>query len=306
MTDRPAQTDTALLFRSVRAAKAWLRADPSRAEKPAVPGCVPMKPGADDAAALFMIPGATGSILQLAPIAAAMTGPMPVYALKPRGMAEGELPFERLDEMAAHAIGLMRKTRPHGPYYLLGYSAGGLVALEIARQLAVSQQDVPLVVLLDTYPSRETWPLSCHVEILFRQFFRALWSLRRCTPRQLGSEIARRVRGLFWYLALSGVKLSERRPLVAEGSDAASRRVHIATYNAGEAYRPQSYGEKVVFLQPEFLPNLEPRAPHKVWGKFLSDFSVYRIPGSHLGLLDEGAAATATEIERCLAEVRGQ
>jgi acetoacetyl-CoA synthetase len=306
MTDPTMQPDTALLFRSVRAAKAWLRADPGRGEKPAVAGCVPMKAGADEEPPLFMIPGATGSILQLAPIAAAMSGPVPVYALKPRGMMEGEQPFERLDEMAAYAIGLVREMRPQGPYYLLGYSAGGLIALEMARQLVMSRQDVPLVVLLDTYPSRETWPLSCHAEIILRQVFRAAWSLRRCTPRQLVREVARRVRSLFWYLAQSGVKLTEPPPLVAEGCDAASRRVHVATYNAGEAYRPQRYAGRIVFLQPEFVPNLEPRAPRRVWGKFLVDLTVRRVPGSHLGLLDEGATATAAEIGRCLGEARAQ
>ena len=67
---------------------------------------------------------------------------------------------------------------------LIGYSAGGLVALETARRLAAAGHDVPLVVLLDTYPSRETWPFACHVEILARQALGALWTLRRLTLRQ--------------------------------------------------------------------------------------------------------------------------
>ena len=306
MSGAPVQTDTALLFRSVRAAKGWLRGDAGRGGTLSVAGCVPMKPGGDAEPPLFMIPGATGSILQLAPIAAAMPGTGRVYALKPRGMAEGELPFERLDGMAEYAIGLVRAARPQGPYYLVGYSAGGLVALEMARRLAAQGHEVPLVVLLDTYPSRETWPLSCHAEILMRQAFRAVWALCRCAPREFAAEMSRRVRSLFWYLSLSGVRLTEPLPLVAEGCDAASRRVHVATYNAGEAYRPRPYAGKVVFLQPEYVPNLEPRAPHKVWGRFLADLTIRRVPGSHLGLVDEGAAATAAEIGRSLDAVRGQ
>ena len=78
--------------------------------------------------------------------------------------------------------------------------------------------------------------------------------------------------------------------------------MHRATYNAGEAYRPARYDGRVVFLQPEYVPNLEPRAPHRVWGRYLSDLVIRRVPGSHLGMLDEGAAAVAAEISRCLAE----
>ena len=294
--------DTAPLFRAVRAARDWLRASGGRGEGAALSPCVMMKPG-DDGPPVFMIPGATGSILQLAPIAAAMTVSMPVYAIRPRGMVGHELPFERLDEMAEYAISVMREARPAGPYVLVGYSAGGLVALEMARQLAASRENVPLLVLLDTYPSRAIWPFGCHVEILVRQALRAVWALRRCTPRQFSAEVKRRCGSVLWYLSLSGVHLVQPPAVVPEGTDAASRRVHVATYSAGEAYRPLPYDGRVVFLQPAYVPNLEPRAPHKVWGRILSDLTIRRVPGSHLALLDEGAAATATEIGRCVAEL---
>jgi acetoacetyl-CoA synthetase len=302
MSGETALTDTALLFRSVRAARSWLRAGAAGADSAAVTvACVTMKHGNDDPP-VFMIPGAPGSILQLGPIVGAMTVPMPVYAIRPRGMAEHEVPFERLEEMAEYAIGVMREARPQGPYLLAGYSAGGLIALEMARQLTVIGQPVPLVVLLDTYPSRAIWPLPCHLEVLARQALRATWSVLRCPPRRVAAEIARRARGLWWYLAASGMTGAARTPIAAEGIDAASRRVHVATFKAGEAYRPSRYTGKVVFLQPEHIPNLEPRSPREVWDKFLTDLVVRRVPGSHLGMVDEGAAATAAEIGRCVAE----
>jgi acetoacetyl-CoA synthetase len=294
------QKDTAQLFRSVRAARSWVQASAERAKTPAVAGCVLMKSGNDEPP-VFMIPGAPGSILQLGPIAAAMKTPRPVYAIKPRGLEPGETPCEHLTEMAAHAIGVMRAVRREGPYLIVGYSAGGLVVLEMARQLAASGHDVPVVVLLDTYPSRAVWPLVCHADILIRQAARSLWALCRCTPRQAIRDAARRIRSLLWYLAASGVRLVPTAPLVAEGADAASRRVHVATYNAGEAYRPSPYGGKVVFVQAEDVANLEPRSPRRVWGKLLSDLVIRRVPGSHLGLVDVGAAAAAAEIDACVA-----
>jgi acetoacetyl-CoA synthetase len=301
MSDQLAQNDTAQLFRSVRAARSWVQAGIAKLESSPVPGCVTMKPGNKEPP-VFMLPGAAGSILQIAPLAAAMSVAAPVYAIKPRGMEQGETPCADLAEMAEHAIGVIAQMRPRGPYFLVGYSAGGLVALEVARQLAASGHDVPLLVLLDTYPSRETWPVSCHVEIIFRQAFRAIRAVARLGLRDAVHDVARRLRSLSLYLTASGLRLVTPPPIVAEGSDAASRRVHLATYNAGEAYRPLPYAGKVVFLQPEYVPNLEPRAPHKVWGQFLSDLAIRRVPGSHLGMLDEGAAAAAAEITRCLAE----
>jgi acetoacetyl-CoA synthetase len=303
MTEPLIQADTAPLFRSVRAARNWLRAGAAGVAGPLATGCVLMKPG-DDEPPVFIIPGATGSILQLGPIAAAMQVPAPVHAIRPRGMVEQELPFEHLDEMAFYAIGLMRAARPRDPYLLVGYSAGGLIALEMAQQLTAAGHQVPLVVLLDTYPSRAVWPLACHIDILARQALKAVWSLRKCTFGQVAGEASRRLRSLFQYLTASGLKLVDPPLLVAEGTDAASRRVHVATYNAGEAYRPRPYGGKVVFLQPEETPGLEPRKPRQVWGKFLSDLAICRVPGSHLRMVEEGAAATAAEIDQCIAEAR--
>jgi acetoacetyl-CoA synthetase len=303
MTDQTVQAGTAQLFRSVRAARAWVQAGIAKLESSPVAGCVTMKPGTGKPP-IFVLPGAAGSILQIAPLASALAVPAPVYAVKPLGLEPGETPCGNLAEMAEHAIGVMTTVQPEGPLLLIGYSAGGLVALEAARRLKAAGRDVPLLVLLDTYPSRETWPFACHVEIIVRQAFRAVWTLRRLTLRQAADDVARRLRSLLLYLAASGLKLVTPPPLVAEGSDAASRRVHLATYDAGEAYRPLPYAGKVVFIQPEFIPNLEPRAPRRVWGRFLSDLEIRRVPGSHLGMLDEGAAAAAAEISRCLAEAQ--
>jgi len=305
MSDRLAHNDTALLFRSVRAARSWVQTNVAQLEVPPVPGCVTMKPGNDEPP-VFMFPGAAGSILQIAPLAAALDTPRAVYAIKPRGMEQGETPYRNLAEMAEHAIGVITAARAQGPYLLVGYSAGGLVALEVARQLSLAGHDVPVVVLLDTYPSRETWPLLCHLEILARQSARALWAVRRLALRQAIDDVARRMRSLFLYLAAAGWKLITPPPLVAEGCDAAARQVHLATYNAGEAYRPSRYAGKVVFLQPTDIPNLEPRSPRRVWGKFLTDLTIRQVPGSHLGIVDEGASATAAEICRCLAALSEQ
>ena len=288
-----AQEAAARLFRSVRAGRAWLRAQTGEARQTGA--CVPMKPGSD-APPLFMIPGAPGSILQLAPIAAAMTGDRPVYAIRPRGIEEGETPCETLSEMAQYAVDQIKAMRPGGPYALVGYSAGGLVALEMAQRLTAAGDEVPLVVLLDTYPSRSIWPLRCHAAILGRQALRALWSLLRAGPRALLREVARRLRSLSDYLSASGVSVLPPPPLVAEGVSAASRRVHLASFNAGEAYRPVPYAGKVLFVQPDEVPDLEPRRPSQVWGRLLPDFEVCRVPGTHLGLVDDGAAACAAAI----------
>jgi thioesterase domain-containing protein len=292
-----AREATARMFRSVRFGRSWVRARGSTLAAGQSAHCVLMKPGNDEPS-VFLIPGAPGSILQLGPLAAALPVAAPVYAITPRGIEEGETPCDSVAAMAQHAAGVIESVQPGTPYSLVGYSAGGLVALEIARQSADAGREVPLVVLLDSYPGKQFWPLVCHAEIIVRQTVRALWSLRRYT--QARHEALRRIRTFLEYLAESGVKVVPPPPVMPEGWSAASRRVHVASYNACEAYRPAPYAGRVVFVQPEKILDLEPRSPTRVWGRFLSDLEVRRVPGSHLSMVDDTAAAVAAVLGACL------
>ena len=53
--------------------------------------------------------------------------------------------------MAAQYIKSIIQVNPNGPYALAGFSFGGIVAFEMARQLKESGKSVSTIVLLDTY-----------------------------------------------------------------------------------------------------------------------------------------------------------
>ncbi len=57
-----------------------------------------------------------------------------------------------LAESARRYAAAINACRPDGPCEVLGYSLGGLVALETARQLALAGREVALVGILDTAP----------------------------------------------------------------------------------------------------------------------------------------------------------
>ncbi|NBE56430.1 non-ribosomal peptide synthetase [Streptomyces boluensis] len=77
----------------------------------------------------------------------------PVYGLQARGLlGEGELPAT-MEEMAAAYVEELRAVQPHGPYRLLGWSVGGVVAHTVAVLLQEAGERVELLALLDAYPS---------------------------------------------------------------------------------------------------------------------------------------------------------
>jgi nonribosomal peptide synthetase DhbF len=77
----------------------------------------------------------------------------PIYGLQAHALARPENAPATVEEMAAGYLQLMRKVQPDGPYHLLGWSFGGLVAHAIATQLQSEGEDIALLALLDSYPS---------------------------------------------------------------------------------------------------------------------------------------------------------
>ncbi|MEV4643163.1 amino acid adenylation domain-containing protein [Actinoplanes sp. NPDC049548] len=76
----------------------------------------------------------------------------PVYALQARGLLGDEPLPSSIDEMAADHLGQMVGIQPHGPYRILGWSFGGLVAHRIAALLEERGETVELLLLLDARP----------------------------------------------------------------------------------------------------------------------------------------------------------
>ncbi|WP_410641043.1 amino acid adenylation domain-containing protein [Amycolatopsis sp. lyj-346] len=76
----------------------------------------------------------------------------PLYGLQARGLAEDEPLPASLEEMAADYLGRIRELQPSGPYHLLGWSFGGLVAHRIAVLLQEAGEEVALLASLDSRP----------------------------------------------------------------------------------------------------------------------------------------------------------
>ncbi|WP_437534492.1 alpha/beta fold hydrolase [Sorangium sp. So ce726] len=98
----------------------------------------------------FCVSGLLGLATGLWPLACFLGDERPFYALQAPGLDGKERPLQHVEELAARYLQEIRKVQPKGPYIVGGYSSGGLVAYEMARQLRAQGQDVSRVVLLDT------------------------------------------------------------------------------------------------------------------------------------------------------------
>ena len=81
----------------------------------------------------------------------------PVYGLQAVGLDGEKERHASVEEMASHYVTEIRSFQPEGPYYLAGYSMGGLIAFEMAQQLWRQGQRVAFLGLLDTVPLSVPW-----------------------------------------------------------------------------------------------------------------------------------------------------
>ena len=79
----------------------------------------------------------------------------PIYGLQAPGVAH-DVPYAMsIEEMADEDVDAIRAIQPQGPYHLLGWSFGGVVAYAMASRLQQSGERVALLGIMDSYPSTD-------------------------------------------------------------------------------------------------------------------------------------------------------
>ncbi len=97
----------------------------------------------------FCIAGGVGSVLYYYPLAHRLGPDQPFYGLQSKGINGDCVPYTHVQDMARHYIEAIRSIQPEGPYWLGGHCFGGIVAFEIAQQLAHEGQAIALLAVLD-------------------------------------------------------------------------------------------------------------------------------------------------------------
>jgi thioesterase domain-containing protein len=62
-----------------------------------------------------------------------------------------EIEPRTFEDIAADYVRIIRRVRPHGPYVLVGLCARGALAYEIAQQLVRQGEEIPLLIMIDTW-----------------------------------------------------------------------------------------------------------------------------------------------------------
>jgi thioesterase domain-containing protein/acyl carrier protein len=118
---------------------------------------------------LYCVHGVPGTLFEFSQFAQNAGNDQPVYGIQSPGLDGSEQPPERVEEMALRYIRILRNKQPRGPYYLLGYCAGGAIAYEMACRLEEAGERPGVLGIID-YPAPKQDPGN-----LFWSFYRYVW-----------------------------------------------------------------------------------------------------------------------------------
>jgi thioesterase domain-containing protein/acyl carrier protein len=247
---------------------------------------IPIRP-AGPQAPLFLVHALGGGVDYVADLAPFIDVDIPIYGLQALGFAPGQEPLKTIEEMAELYVDGIRQVQPRGPYRVAGWSSGGTIAYEMARQLIEMGEEVGFVGLLDTnYFDRITPDSQVRRPKDFDAKFELIDVLSTILEKEDLDEVTQMAQTFdFETLIEHGShimnKIAKEYPSVRTLDVSALRRILMirhATANALFEHSPVRLSLPVwLFEARESVP---PSGPD--WRRVLGDYlRVVPVPGSH-------------------------
>jgi amino acid adenylation domain-containing protein len=235
---------------------------------------------------LFCVSGKGGSVIAFRKLAAHIGAEQPFYGLTHHGFDADAFPRTSAMLAALYAE-TIRAVQPEGPYYLAGYSVGGKIAYEIARQMTAAGDEVAFVGLIDTGNSgarsrgARGWSQAVKYLALLKQ-----------RPRKNGLRFARAIvsRIVRWM----------------KGEPAPMRVVNDMNrlfLSLDRQKTLQPYAGHVTLFAARYGPAFT-GAPDLGWKSLCGSLEVLTIPGEHHTVLHDDVDALAAAFVTTLAKAR--
>jgi acetoacetyl-CoA synthetase len=247
-------------------------------------------------APLFIVHGYGGSVMELRQVAQLVRGDTAIYGIQASGLETGGAVNESVEAMSETYLAAVKEIQPHGPYLLAGYSAGGLVAWEMAKSLREAGETVAFLGFMDTVCHERYWNLRAWREFVLR---RTLLHARDL-PR-LGMA------GAFQRLGGIAVSLLQRithtrQPQNLEGLPDYIRAVRRASFAAFARYKPVKGDVPITLIRSDLALSSQ-CDPALLWRDFAPQVRLCNVSGSHESMLrPPHVSALADTLSECLRE----
>lgn len=280
-TGRRLPLSTLFEYPTIRKLASLLRADkPETVFK----SLVPIRPQGTKVP-IYIIHGIGLNLLNFRGLVAYMDPEQPIYGLQARGLDGTEEPLDNMEAIATCYIDEVVMQNPDGPYAIAGYSFGGYVALEMARQLNAMGKEVKMLAMFDTNAEESTTHYSLADKLsrkAARQLLKLAWIARSLVNNPAGTLRYQRHYVKSHMRNLTG-RTSQSDPAAATNHLGQIMEKHETAYRN---YRFQPYDGVIdLFKATERLYFVED--PNYLgWTKYaLKGVRVHDVPGDHEQIL---------------------
>jgi thioesterase domain-containing protein len=211
-----------------------------------------------------------------------------VYVLREQDV-KGEQPIlTRVEDMAAQYIREIQIVQPEGPYFVIGYSFGGLISFEMAQQLHRQGHAVPLVAMIDSGQPiyRKDFGRVFSSPKILRTYFLRLGEL--ITDAETRATFRSRVRNELWR-----VFFLKRRGSAGLNGDSRSlprteTMLAAANIDAAVNYEPTPFIGRLSVFRVQERTVVDKFDRYLGWGGLADDgVDVYDVPGNHVSATEE-------------------
>ena len=251
---------------------------------------VPIKISNQQQTPLFAIHVLGRNLSYFRPLAKHLRGDNPIYGLSVQLREISGQTIDRVETLATHYVEEMQKLQPQGPYFLMGFSFGGMVAFEMAQQLLAQGQEMSQLILIDTYTLDAFSALSPSQKLQEHWYNlqqEGLPYLRKRVKKvflRQWEQLIRHIPDKFQLKSLLKCNNQElpgdfHHKIFREQNRQARRRYVLNTYP----------GRVTIFRARDCDSSVsKQRLPNLGWSQFvLGGLDIYDIPGNHLTMLQE-------------------
>ncbi|MEE4186979.1 MAG: SDR family NAD(P)-dependent oxidoreductase [Roseobacter sp.] len=249
----------------------------------------------------FLVAGMFGNVLNLRHLAHLLGADRPFYGLQARGLYGDEKPHDSIPEAASDYIAEMRQMQPHGPYMVGGFSGGGIIAFEIARQLRSQGEEIAAIILLDT-------PLPQRAAVTRRDSLMINWlNIREEGTGYISEWLRKRIA---W-------EIKKRRGGDTTEDDAGAQfhdaEIMQAFLHSAAQYEVQPWDGPLTLFRPPLLARWEVGQgrlvdsdkyymyPDNDWTRHAPALQVFEVPGDHDSMvLEPNVRVLASRMKRVL------
>jgi thioesterase domain-containing protein len=232
---------------------------------------------------LFLCHGIGGEVLSFEALTRHLDPALPIYGLQGEGINFPKGQTLNIESMASQYLEAIREVQPRGPYFLTGYSAGGITAYEIAQQIRAGGDEVRLLAIVDgdAPPSvrrnvRWTPRTLGHfvtnlawwiVDDVFASSAADVWARLKSKSRNRGADIR-------FTIGAPGLSV-QHLPWLEAYADAISR------------YRPVRYPGEITLLRARAFGLFQRVEPDRGWSALADRLTVRIIRGNHATIMRE-------------------